>query len=213
MTRRHLGRLRRDDGTTLIELLVGMTLMLIFMGMFTGAIVMMNTAMNKTQAVNEAASQSTVAFESLDTLVRYAAAISTPGVSKRAKGSAGNWYVELRTTNTGAESCTQLRVDSKAQQLQRRTWTVLNAVASAPGAWVPIASGISNGRAVPGPSTQPFYLPPLGPNTAIQQLTVNLVSSAGSVTALTSSESSYTLTAVNSAGAPVAPVCQEQGRP
>jgi hypothetical protein len=111
---------------------------------------MMNSAMNKSQAVNLTASQLNVAFQNLNSIVRYAAAISTPGV-----GTSGDWYAELRTTNTGAEVCTQLRVDIASQQLQRRTWNVANAVASTPTSWASISSGISNGGAArpPNPST------------------------------------------------------------
>ena len=202
-------RLRRDEGTTLIELMVGMTLMVIFMAMFTGAVVMMNNAMNKAQAVNLTASQLNVAFTNLDNTVRYAAFISTPAV-----GASGDWYVELRTTNTGTEVCTQLRVDIGAQQLQRRTWTVVNAIASAPSAWLPISSGISNGNAVAGATTQPFWLvPPVG-NAVLQQLTTNLISPAGSGFSQTNSMSSFTFSAVNSVvPAPTGQICQQQGRP
>jgi hypothetical protein len=202
-------RMRQDDGTSLIELMVGMTLMLVFMGLFTGAVVMMNAAMNKAQAVNLSASQLNVAFLDLDNTVRYAAFISTPGV-----GTSGDWYVELRVTNTGAEVCTQLRVDVVSQQLQRRNWTVVNAVASTPGPWVPISSGISNGSAASGATTQPFYLMPALANRVFQQLRINLISPSGSGSSLTNSTSSFTFTALNSTvPAPTASICQQQGRP
>lgn len=202
-------RMSRDDGTSLVELMVGMMLMAIFLSMFTGAVVMMYSAMNKSQAVNLTSSQLNVAFSNLDNTVRYATAISPPGL-----GASGEWYEELRTTTTGAEVCTQLRVDIPTQQLQRRTWTVVNGVGSTPSAWVPISSGISNGGAPSGPTSQPFYLNPTLPNSQYQQLTVNLVAPAGSGTSLTNSVSSFTLTALNSSvSAPTAPICQQQGRP
>lgn len=190
--------------------MVAMLLMSIFLAMFTGAIVMMNTAMNKSQAVNLSASQLNNAFLTLDNTVRYAAFISTPKVGS----PSGDWYVELRVTTTGAEVCNQLRVDIASKQLQRRTWTVVNAVASAPSAWLPIASGMSNGGAAVGPKTQPFYLVPPAGNALFQQLTVNLVSPAGSGSALTESMSSFTFTALNSpVGAAGAQICQQQGQP
>lgn len=202
-------RMSRDEGTTLIELMVGMMLMTVFMAMFTGAVVMMNNAMNKSQAVNLTASQLNVAFHNLDSIVRYAAAISTPGV-----GTSGDWYVELRTTYTGTPVCTQLRVGITSQQLQRRTWSVVNADASKPTDWTPISSGISNGGAAGGPATQPFYLKAPLPTTQFQQLTVNLVAQSGSGRSFTNSTSSFTLTAMNSTvPAPTSPICQEQGRP
>jgi hypothetical protein len=201
-------RMSRDDGTTLIELMVGMMLMTVFMAMFTGAVVMMNNAMNKSQEVNLTASQLNVAFQNVDSIVRYAAAISTPGV-----GTSGDWYVELRTTYTGTQVCTQLRVGITSQQLQRRTWSV-NAVASKPTNWTPISSGISNGGAAGGPATQPFYLKAPLPTAQSQQLTVNLIAQSGSGRSFTNSTASFTLTAVNSTvPPPTSPICQEQGRP
>jgi hypothetical protein len=171
---------------------------------------MMYGAMNKTQAVNLTSSQLNVAFQNLDRIVRYAAAVSTPGTGT----TTGDWYVELRSTNTGTEVCTQLRVDIASQQLQRRTWTVANAVASSPTSWSPISSGISNGTAVAGPSTQPFYLKAPLPNTLFQQLAVNLIAPAGSGSSATSSTSSYTFSALNSVvPMPTSPICQQQGRP
>ncbi len=198
-----------DRGTSLIELMVGMTLMVVFLAMFTGAVVMMNNAMNKSQAVNLTATQLNGAFTSLDSTVRYAAFISTPAV-----GTSGDWYVEMRTTTTGAEVCSQLRVDIQAQQLQSRTWVVANGAAGSPTAWEPISSGISNGAAAPGASTQPFYLVPVAANAVLQQLTVNLSAPAGFGTAQTVSRASFTFSAANSVvPAPSGPICQQQGRP
>ena len=206
--RARLGRLRGEEGTTLIELVVGMMIMSIFLVMFTGAIVTMNRAENKTEAVSITTAQVNQAFLTLDKTVRYATAISTPGT-----GTAGDWYVELRSTNTGSEVCTQLRIDS--QQLQRRTWTVTNSVGSTPSAWVPMASSVNNGGAAAG-AGQPFVLvvPVVANDTAYQQLKFNLSTLAGAAGSQTPSLSSFTFTATNSTlPAPAAPVCQEQGRP
>lgn len=203
-------QLRRDEGTSLVEVTVAMTLMAIFLALFTGAIVMMNSAMRTSQAVNVSSSQLNVAFANLDNIVRYAAFITTP----KASATSGDWYVELRTTTAGGETCNQLRVDIASKQLQRRSWTVANAVASSPSAWIPIASGITNGGAAIGAKTQPFYLvPPVG-SAVYQQLTFNLLSPAGSGPALVTSASSFTFTALNSpTGVAGAQICQQQGQP
>jgi len=202
-------RFSRDDGTTMIELVVGMVLMSIFLAMFTGAIVMMNSAMNKSQAVNVTASELNGAFRSLDTLVRGAAAVSIPGVA-----NSGDWYVELSTTSSGLQTCTQLRVHIPAEQLQQRTWEVRGAVATKLSPWAPISSGISNGRAVSGPTSQPFYLIPVRANTVFQQLSFNLASQSGSGTAQSISTSSFSVAALNSSAAlNNSGTCQEQGRP
>jgi hypothetical protein len=159
--------------------------------------------------VNQSSSQINIAFLELDTTVRYASYIGTP-VSTPGVGT-GNWYVELQNTNNGAESCTQLRVDTTSQQLQSRMWTVGSAV---PSTWVPIASGISNGGAIAGATTQPFYLVPAGKNTMFQRLTINLISPAGPASSITNSTSSFTFTALNSVlPAPTSPICLQGGRP
>lgn len=199
-------RFHRDDGTTLIELLVGMTLMAVFLAMFTGAIVMMSSAMNKTQAVNLSATQINLAFVKLDELVRPSSAISPPG-----PGRSRDWYTELRTTTSGTEVCSQLRLDSTSQQLQIRTWDVVNATASRPSSWVPLASGITSEGVPSGP---PFSLVPTQDNVALQQLTFSLSSAAGAGASMTTSTSSFTLTALNSTlPTPAGPICQQQGRP
>ena len=200
-------RPRSEDGTSLIELVVGMALLSIFMAMFTGAVVAMNNSENKAQAVNITSGQLNQAYLSLDKMVRYATAISTPAVS----ATSGDWYAEMQTTNTGTEKCIQLRVDITAQQLQQRTWTPSDTTSLS--GWKPLASGISNGNAVAGATTQPFYL--LSPAKAVyQQMTINLAAPAGSGPTLTTSSSAYTFTALNSTKtAPSTPFCQQQGRP
>jgi hypothetical protein len=202
-------RLRDDEGTSLIELVVGISLLSVFMGMFTGAVVMMNNAVNKAQAVSLTSTQLNQAFLNLDKTVRYATAISTPG-----QGTSGDWYAELRTTSTGTDQCTQLRVDIATQELQQRTWTVTNTVASTASGWIPTASGITNGNAVSGAATQPFFLPPPSASAKFQQLRINLTSPSGSGSSATTSTSTFTFTALNSTvPVPTASICQQQVRP
>lgn len=193
-----------DDGTSLIELVVGIMLMSVFSAFFTVAVVSMNRAENKTEAVSLSTSQLNQAFLALDKTVRYASAISQPGT-----GPSGDWYVELRATNAGSEVCTQLRID--AQQLQRRTWTF----GSAPSGWAPLTSNVINGGAPSGGSPVPFVLViPGADDVNAQRLTFNLVTlSAPGAAAETTSSSSVTFTAVNSTvPAPSAPICQDQVR-
>lgn len=203
-----------DTGTSLLELVVGMTIMSVFLGIFTGAVVMMNKAENKAEAVSVSATQLNQAFLLLDKTVRYAAAISPPGT-----GASGDWYVELRATSTG--SCTQFQVDITTQTLGKRTWDVSAAGTPSnltpPGptpAFTPVASGISNGGVATGSADQPFVAVAPATNALFQQLTVNLVSPAGSGATQTTSRSSFTFSAVNSTvPVPTAPICQEEGRP
>lgn len=210
-----LVRIRSDEeGTSLIELVVGMVLMGIFLTMFTGAVVAMNRAENKTEAVSLTTSQLNQAFLALDKSVRYAAAISPPGLGT----TVADRYVELRTTNTGGEVCTQLRTNlldptnPSSWQLQLRTWPVPMPGGYTP-TWVPLASNIVNTWAGTG-ATQPFALKTAVSDSNAQQLIITLNTLSGGGSTQTPSLASYTFTAANSTiPAPNAPICQDQGRP
>jgi hypothetical protein len=150
-----LRRMWRDDrGMSLADLMVGMALMGIFMTMFTGAVVLMTSSTNKVDASVSAADQMSQSYQHLDKLIRYASAISVPGV---ATGS-GDWYVELSVPETdGKATCYQLRVDTATQQLQQRSWSVpLSGTVRSASAWLPLASGVSNGAAAAGSADAPF---------------------------------------------------------
>jgi hypothetical protein len=186
--------MRRDDGTTLLELTVGMALMAVFMVIFTGAIMSMFTAMKTSQTVNNGAAQVNTAFLQLDETLRPASYIGTPGTAN------GSWYVEFKSLdNTGQDLCTQLRVTTATQQLQSRTWRVVNTVATAPSAWRPIASGIGNGGATATTRDQPFVLGSGAGSTQFQQLVVTLVPAAGPGSTAATRGTQFTVTALNSA--------------
>ena len=190
-----------------MEVVVGMAIMTVCGALFTVSVVGLNRSTAKAQSATDAATQTNQAFLVLDKTVRYAAAVTTPG-----KGTSGNWYVELRDTTGGYESCIQLRLDITTQQLQRRSW---NAAAPASvTAFVPIASRLTNGAAAAGSADQPFVLTALGPTANRQQLTVNLVAQSGNAPSVTSSRSSFTLTANNSTiPPPTGSVCKQVARP
>ncbi len=189
-------RARDDEGTTLMELVVGMMVGLIFLGMFTGAIVLLYQNSNRDNALTASSRQTDTAFSRLDRTVRYASMISTPGVS-----SGGSWYVEFLTRATGPQVCTQLRINVTTQKLEARTVPVSSSgTLGTPSAFALWATGITNGGAAAGTS-QPFILLPAG-GVAYEQLQVNLVATSGSpaITAQTNA----TFTALNSATAAAA---------
>lgn len=200
-----------DRGTSLVEILVAMTIMTICGAIFTGAVIGLNRSTGKAQAATGAATQTNQAYVALDKIVRYAAAVATPARST-GTGATGDWYVELRSTADGTERCTQLRLDIATQQLQKRTWDADNPTAVT--AFVPIASGFTNGAEAAGSVNQPFVLPSQPASANAQQLTINLVAQAGNPPSISSARSSVTFTAVNSMlPAPTAPVCDQVGRP
>jgi Tfp pilus assembly protein PilW len=191
-----------DRGTSLTELIVGMLVMGIFMAVFTGTVVSMARTTTKVEAVASSADQVNDGFLALDKLVRYAAAITTVGP---ATGSSGDWYVELdlvdNSTAAVVETCTQLRVDVAAQQLQVRTWTALTPTTySSLSGWSVLASQVVNGNAAPGSADLPFTVPPAlsAASTTCQRLTITLVAGTSGPSSSSTTRSSMTFTAVNS---------------
>jgi len=199
-------RLRADEGTSLLELLVAMSIMMIFLGIFTGAIIVISKSQAKTTSITDSSEQVNEAFLWLDKNVRYAAAITTPG-----RGSNNDWYVELRNTTSGTEVCTQIRLDITTTQLQRRSWTPSGTTATGLTSWTPMGSGFTNAAVAAGDPNQPFIsLPTATDSKRFQQLSVVLVAKSGS----TNTRSTFTFPAINSTmPKSSAPVCQEAGRP
>lgn len=191
--RRRLDRIRSDQeaGFSLMETLVGMTIMTIFMAIFSSAVISMFNATNKTTAINDTSSQLNIAFARLDKQVRYASAISTEGQS------GGSWFVEFLTTNTGTSVCSQLKLDPTTQILQERTWTVPATGTATASGWAQLADHVSNGGQAANSADRPFqYIAPHSA-TKFQQLTVRLFSTEASNATTTQSLTSVTFTALN----------------
>jgi hypothetical protein len=200
-----------DAGTTMMELLVGMTLLAIFMSIFTTAVFQMSRTVNKVDAVTTATGQANIAFLKLDKLVRYASAISTAG-----RSTSGKWYIELDNTADGPdEVCTQLRVDPTTQQLQERTWTITDAVAGTASNWSMLANGVTNGNVLSGATNQPFTVPSSASaaSSPYEQLTVTLVVTSGT-TDTSTTRTQMTFTALNSTASAStnSTICNQNGR-
>ncbi|BCJ45713.1 hypothetical protein GCM10010168_58670 [Actinoplanes ianthinogenes] len=119
-----------DRGFSLIDLMVSMSLMAVFMAIFTTGIVQMYRTAGRAEATQAVQGNLDVAFERLDDEVRYAKAISKPDTD-------GHW-VEYLTVDGAAQTCTGLRLQGGL--LQRRTW----ASGATPGStWNTLASGVS----------------------------------------------------------------------
>jgi prepilin-type N-terminal cleavage/methylation domain-containing protein len=191
-----LDRMRSEDrGVTLIEVAVSMTIMAVLMAIFTGGVVHMYRAADRTEAVSIAQSQNNGMFLRLDRTIRYASAISTPGVV------GGNYYVEYLTSNTTTPTCTELRLNVTASQLQIRTWTQ-NATPLSPTAWIPIASNVS--------STSPFQFLDADSTYNFQRLKLNLVADTKSEGISAARTTNITFTALNTQlGSATTTVCTE----
>lgn len=184
-----------DTGMTLIELMVSLTVMSVFMTIFTSGVIQMYRAANKDEAASTAQSQVNLAFLRLDKEIRYAAGLSAPDLV------GADPYVEYLTTNTGAAVCTELRLHLANGQLQRRTWT-RGAVPVTPTPWIPLASGVS--------SATPFTVSAADPTYNFQRLRLALTATSGKGGTAVSKQSDVTFTALNtSLGTSSATLCTE----
>lgn len=187
---------RDDEGSTLLEVVVGMSIMSVFLAAFTGAVVTLTQTQNRAEALTSSGGDLDTAFQRVDRTVRYASAISVPGTT----GPAGAWYVELLSTATGPSVCTQLRVNAGSRTLQSRTWTPNGAAyTDLSPSWRTLAGLITNGTAAVGSATVPFALAATSDTVGFEQLTVRLDASAGNPSV--PSQSRVTFTALNSADA------------
>jgi type II secretory pathway component PulJ len=139
-------RLREDAGTTLMELTVGLSIMAVFMAIFTTGIVTIYGSVNRTEAASVTQSQVNTAFLRLDKEIRYARAISAQGVVGT------DPYVEylLAEADSTVVDCIELRVDS--EQLQRRTWPQSSSAVTSTG-WQTLIDNVTSAaftRQVPG---------------------------------------------------------------
>jgi type II secretory pathway component PulJ len=187
-------RLAGDDGVTMIDVIVAMTLMSVFMGIFTDVVVQMFRSANANQVIASAQTQLTTVFLRLDKEIRYAAGISQPGPV------GADSYVEYRTVNTGTPMCTELRLNVAEGQLQRRTWPD-GVTPLAPTGWIPLASEVS--------SSQPFTFWAADTTLNFQRLQLTLDASGGPDTTVSRSID-VTFTALNTTlGTDSTTDCQE----
>jgi type II secretory pathway pseudopilin PulG len=200
IARRALDRLRcgersGDEGITLIEVAVAMTIMAILMAIFTGAVIQMFRSADRVEAMAQAQAQNNTVFLRLDTAIRYASAISAPGTV------GGNPYVEFLTSNTSTPVCTELRLNVSASQLQIRTWSQ-GASPLVPTIWVPIASNVT--------ATTPFQFLDADATYNFQRLRLTLVADIKSEGISASSSTDVTFTALNTElGTATTTVCTE----
>lgn len=189
-------RPRGDAGTTLLEVLVAMSLMGVFLAMFTGAVVQIYDNVNRTQAISEAQSQVNLAMTRLDREIRYAAEISKPA-------TAGDPTVEYLTTHTGVARCSQVRLDVGRQLLQRRAWQQ----GATPPRWDTVPPLVGHVAAAE------FTLP-TEDGVQLNRLTVRLTAASGSGRTAAEKETVVTFTALNSTSADESEVCTEgRGHP
>ena len=147
--RKGLRRIREgDDGFSLPELLISMTIFAAFLAVITATVTTMFQDIRHTTTVNYAAAQNAHAFDAFDKEIRPASGVNIPGLGTNGQ----DFYIEfLTTTLQGAPVCRQWRLVVATDQLQQRSWTPVTSGTPTVSAWTLVANGIVN-------TTDPFSL-------------------------------------------------------
>jgi prepilin-type N-terminal cleavage/methylation domain-containing protein len=195
-----------DSGFTMIEIVVVMVIMTVVLIIFTSGITQAFSAENKNDTAASAENQLVVAFQRLDTEVRYASAISSPAIQT------GDPVVEFLSpdlTSTTNSTCTEVRLHVSTNQLQQRTWTQ-GAVGATPTptGWQQLASSVIAGtpKATASAGTAstssvvvvaPFATIGPNPTQQFQRLEVAVSARFGVNQNATTKQSDITFTSIN----------------
>ena len=191
-----LRRLRTDDrGLTLIEMIVSIVILSVVMILFTGGMLQIYRNVNKTESMSTVQTQLNVAYLRLDKEIRYASSIST----QDAEGS--DYYFRYLISNTGTQTCVELKLDGTAKTLLRRTWTHTTGT-PAPSPWLPLASNVT--------ATSPFLTTDAAGSQLTPRVQVSIRAWSGASNDATSRASNAVFTALNASGGSAdASVCSE----
>jgi prepilin-type N-terminal cleavage/methylation domain-containing protein len=171
-----------DDGFSLTEVIVSMTVMSVVTALFTTAIIEIYSNTNSNESLTLTTQQIHNAFIRLDRGIRYSSGISDTSTG----GKAGGPWVEYALTNTDTTICTQLHLSTDGR-LETRTKTGTQPAT----AWTTLASNLD--------ATASSLVRTLGDanKNPYQQLAVNLTATAGSGTTKKRDTVSFTYTALN----------------
>ena len=176
LARRRERRSRNDQGFSLIELLVSMTIFAVLLAVMMSVILAMTKSMNKTQSIGDAAAQGLRATQALDKQMRYADWVNPSTATASAPSIISATSISFEgLTNAGVLQCYQWRLSGGL--LQQRSWTSASTTTSYPTAsspsWTTVATGIANTVSVP-----PFTVTSRqtgAANTVFSQVAIDLV--------------------------------------
>jgi Tfp pilus assembly protein PilE len=186
-----------EDGVTMIEIAVSMTVMTVVMAMFTAGVLQVYRTVVKTESLSIAQTQIVTAFQRLDHELRYASAISR-------LASTSHHYVEYLMADGGTGKCVQLRLSTTTRQLSRRQWP--KGAMPSTGSWGLLVSSVEAG------SAKPFDFVPASGTFNYQRLQVHLKVTVGAGAGGSVRESRATFTALNTSVEKTDPAVCTEGR-
>jgi Tfp pilus assembly protein PilW len=180
-------RPRRDEGLSMIELIVAMLVFTVFAIMLSTTLIAFTRSTLTAQQTGRTGEQLVVAFSAIDSQIRYAESINFPG-----EGSNGTVYVEWLTraesSPTRADLCTQWRYVPSRGVIEYRRWND-SPTATAPSWTLGVSDVVATGQA-----DYPFQLLPVDDSpsgTLLQQLVVQVTAGNEDASAITGTRTSF----------------------
>ncbi|BFU43591.1 PilW family protein [Krasilnikovia sp. MM14-A1004] len=214
---------RGDEGLSLLEVMIAMSILGVLMTIFTNAVLDVYHAVDRGENGSAVQSQLHLGVQRLDQNVRYASGITDPNTTP----DGGAWYVEYLTVNPTTEQpeCQQLRLapapgagsSGAVGVLQLLRWTPGHPPAPGTAGQTIASQIVLPGGSVPAPFTRTLADDKPDSGAAVgsdfrpdfMRLRLQLTASAGRAT----STAQLTFTALNtSRDTPADNVCRE-GRP
>lgn len=191
-----------DTGMTLAELLVAMTITVVFFAVFSSIAVKLFDSSTNQQARSDNLDGARQVVQVLDRQVRYANAINEPLVYNSAQyvtWRSGSINGSGQPNGTGLQTCYQWRVTAIGL-MQYRSWDLPYVSA---GSWHSVATGVG------GSGIFSISVAAGAVQQSREQLTVSFTSSHGTKPVGTPTTVAFTALNTRTSSAPAAPVCQE----
>lgn len=183
-------RLSDDDGVTMTELVVSLTIMAVMMTIFTTGVLQMYQAANKTESLANAQSELNTVFLRLDKVVRYAAWISDVTLE-------GEKYdLRMLTTDADGQHCYGLRLNTTLDRLLITNWELDSpptvSVYAATSIWATLANNVDAPTGL-----KPFERIPADAIQNFDRLQLDLLATTGGGNSGTKTTTSVRFTALN----------------
>ncbi|GLY16837.1 prepilin-type N-terminal cleavage/methylation domain-containing protein [Kineosporia rhizophila] len=175
-------RARGEDGLTLIEMIVAMTIFGAVLGMFVTVVANFTAMTTKTVNLADQSADARVVYNLFDRSVRSASAVNRP------QRTGNNWYVEWLSTVTDPELCTQWVLRTDTDTLALRTWVPVSSGTTTPSNWRTVSTDVVNTNA-----QAPFVFTAATMTSPLQSLGVNLYYQRGADTGPTQSNTTFVL--------------------